>query len=124
MAKLLIIEDEPPIIELLRHGLERAGHEVTGAANGILGLQLLRKQSFDLIFCDLFMPEMDGIETMRRIRSEFPGTKVIAVSGGGFDGKMNLLNIAKALGAVAVLAKPFAISAAVAAVEKALGEGK
>ena len=124
MAKLLIIEDEPPIIELLRHGLERAGHEVTSAANGILGLQLLRKQSFDLIFCDLFMPEMDGIETMRRIRSEFPGTKVIAVSGGGFDGKMNLLNIAKALGAVAVLAKPFALSAAVAAVEKALGEGK
>ena len=55
----------------------------------------------------MFMPEKDGLEVLRELAREFSGGRVVAMSGGGFRGTMNLLPMAQSLGAAAVLYKPF-----------------
>ena len=120
LAHILVIEDDPQLREFLRRMMERAGHEVTEAVDGWQGVKAQRTRPADLVVCDLFMPNMDGFEVIRLLRQEFPAIKIIAVSGGGFGGRMNLLPIAKHLGVVAVLHKPFTTKVMVAAVEQAL----
>ena len=124
MAHILVIEDEPQIRELLRRTLERAGHEVTQAEDGREGLKAQRNRPADLVVCDLFMPNMDGIEVITHLRREFPHIKVIVASGGGFDGTIDLLQAAQILGARAAFHKPYSMKEMVAAVETALNEGR
>ena len=60
MSKILIIDDERSIRNTLKDILEFEKHEVTLAEDGLVGLELLKTESFDLIFCDIKMPRMDG----------------------------------------------------------------
>lgn len=68
--KILIVEDEPSLQEVLRYNLEREGYEVFAAADGQQGLQKARSQLPDLIVLDLMLPVLDGLEVCRRLRSE------------------------------------------------------
>lgn len=68
--KILIVDDEPQIVEICRDYLKAAGYETVTAANGLLGLSLARREKPDLIVLDLMMPEMDGLEMTRTIRRE------------------------------------------------------
>jgi CheY-like chemotaxis protein len=120
MASILLIDDNVWLRRALRGTLEGAGHEVEEAGNGAEGIQAFRRRPSDVLFCDLFMPDKDGLETIRELRGEFPAVKVIAMSGGGFAGTMDLLPVARLLGAVQVLPKPFDREAVLAAVEEAL----
>jgi len=99
--------------------LVSAGHQVVCAANGRLALEKQRANSADLIITDLFMPELDGVETILALRREFPDIKVIAMSGN--VGGEAMLSVARRLGAVEVLEKPFTLQQLLAAVGKALG---
>ena len=83
MASILIIDDEEDIRDALKMVLESAGHAVRLAANGNEALALQRKAAADLIITDIIMPEKDGVSTIKEIREEFPGIRVIAISGGG-----------------------------------------
>ena len=67
--KVLIIEDEKDIRDLLRHYLEKEGIEVEGAEDGDSGLRKLAKSTFDLVILDLMLPGVDGLEVCRAIRS-------------------------------------------------------
>ncbi|MBU1206696.1 MAG: response regulator transcription factor [Proteobacteria bacterium] len=67
--KIFIIEDEKDIRDLLEYYLKREGYEVQSAKDGDLGLQRIRKERFDLILLDLMLPQMDGLEVCRIIRS-------------------------------------------------------
>ena len=85
MAKLLIIDDERGIRNTLREILADEGHEVEVAENGKQGLEMARAKAFDLIFSDIKMPEMDGIELLSALKSgdEAVDTPVVMISGHG-----------------------------------------
>jgi two-component system, OmpR family, response regulator MprA len=68
MNKILVVDDERPIRESLRAVLENEGYAVVVAANGVEALELLPRERPDLILMDVMMPEMDGRETLERIR--------------------------------------------------------
>ncbi|HYX63240.1 MAG TPA: response regulator [Burkholderiales bacterium] len=108
MSRVLVVDDNADMRELLRVILESAGYSVDLAADGALGLVLLRARSADVVLTDIFMPNQDGIETIACLRSEFPEAKVIAMSGGGrvVKGK-DYLSTAGEIGAHALLRKPF-----------------
>jgi two-component system alkaline phosphatase synthesis response regulator PhoP len=69
MHKILLIDDEPDILDLLRYNLEIEGYEIQTASNGRLGIEQAISFMPELIILDIMMPEMDGIETCRQIRS-------------------------------------------------------
>lgn len=68
MQKVLVVDDEEPILELLKYNLEKAGYAVETAGNGLKALEVAKKFLPDLVLLDIMMPEMDGVETCRRIR--------------------------------------------------------
>jgi len=83
MAKILVIDDEKDVRHVLKEILQRAGFEAATAATGAEGLAKLREEGADLVICDVIMPGMDGVATVKAIRGEFPGMPVIVISGGG-----------------------------------------
>jgi len=83
MAKILVIDDEEHIREVLKQVLERAGYDVCCAADGKEGLELLAKQGADLVITDVIMPGIDGVATVQKIREKFLNTRIIVISGGG-----------------------------------------
>ena len=107
MALVLVIDDEGRLRELVREILEEAGHQVIDAPDGKVGLRACLEHRPDLVITDLFMPEQEGIETIRRLRTEAPDVRIIAMSGGGTYGFVGTLDGLEALGAVATLRKPF-----------------
>ena len=107
MATILIIDDEEPIRALLRTTLEGAGHDVTEAPNGRIGLALYRFRPADIVITDILMPEMNGLDLLLELTREFLNAKVIAISGAG--GEKNVLDVAKLLGARQTFQKPFSM---------------
>ena len=107
MTRILVIDDDSGIRQLLRATLEDIGCEVVEADNGLDGLKRLDEGAFSVIVCDIMMPEMDGLEAIREIREKHGQTKIIAISGGGTFGQTHYLKVAEALGANRHLCKPF-----------------
>ena len=105
-ASILIIDDDAAVSRTLSLILTRAGHQVSTVTGGRKGLELLSQGGFDLVLTDIIMPELDGIEAIRRIRTDHPGLRIIAMSGGGQIDKADFLHMAEALGADRVLEKP------------------
>ena len=120
MAYILVIDDDKRIRDMVADLLEETGHEVVGASNGKLGLELLRLHPADLIITDIFMPEKDGTEFIMDITEEFPHSKVIAISGGGNIADVDFLQLAHNLGAIKTFQKPFVLRDFKAAVEEIL----
>ena len=120
MARILVIDDEAAIRQLIKRILARHGHELREAANGRDGVALFRAEPADLVITDLFMPEQDGIETIQQIRELAPATPVLAISGGGRQGTAEALVDAGLLGAQAVLEKPFSPDDLTVAIERLL----
>ena len=107
MHKILIIDDEPHILLMLKKMLERAGYEVDLASNGKEGLHLFQSKPSDLVITDIIMPEKEGLETIREMRRIQSGLKIIAMSGGGKISAENYLKTAKIFGASRIIEKPF-----------------
>ena len=120
MANIMIIDDQPAVLRALRRTLERAGHEVTQASDGKTALRHFTGNPTDLVISDIYMPEMDGIEFLLRVREIFPEARIVAMSGGGHLPKDRVLRAASILGAVAVLEKPFSQAEVLEAVHAAL----
>jgi CheY-like chemotaxis protein len=100
---VLIVDDDPQIRTLFRLVLEGEGYTVKDAEHGLAALELMNREQVDVFVVDLSMPEMDGFETIRQVRSHWPSTKIIAVSG--FMAGM-FLPVAKYMDADATLSKP------------------
>lgn len=116
MARILVIEDDDIFRMVLSRMLERLGHQVSSAANGNLGLRAMSQTAAELVITDLVMPEREGIETIRELRKNYPGTKIIAMSGGSSSEIVRQnLQCAALLGASKILAKPFGIDELTAA---------
>lgn len=123
MSRILVIDDEPDLRDVMRAVLEDAGYEVVEAANGRDGGARFAEAPTDLVITDIMMPEQDGIQTMIELRRLSPSTKIIAISGGGGARNLDFLQFAKQVGAVEVLAKPFTNDQLVDAVKRALEAG-
>lgn len=111
MAKILIIDDDPALRDVMRKILEHDGHDVRVAEDGAMGLDLYRAEPADLVITDLIMPEKEGIETIQELREEFPHVRILAVSGGGMVDPDGPLTDAELFGADGSLAKPFSVEA-------------
>ena len=105
-ATILIIDDDAAVSRTLSLILTRAGYHVSTAISGRKGLELLASGGIDLVLTDIIMPELDGIEAIRRIRADYPGLRIIAMSGGGQIDKADFLHMAEVLGADRAIEKP------------------
>ncbi len=106
MARILIIEDDEILRDVLAKALEQAGHVVTQAANGQEGVDLFRAAPAELVLTDLVMPVQEGVETIMQLRRQQKDIPIIAMSGGVPNSKL-YLKIAGGVGAQRILAKPF-----------------
>jgi CheY-like chemotaxis protein len=120
--RILIIDDEDLIREVVKEMLEAEGYIVSMAANGKEGLRVYQKELPDLIITDIFMPEMEGLETIRELQRGSPKVKIIAISGGGEKGMLSFLSYAKRFGALRALEKPFSREELLTAVRELLTE--
>jgi YesN/AraC family two-component response regulator len=124
MAKIIVVDDEPSILLMLRKMLEKAGHEVDTASNGNEGITLFEKNKHDLLITDIIMPEKEGIETIIELHKKYPDLKIIAISGGGRFSPEGYLSGAKLLGANMVFQKPLIQKEFLEAVAMLLNEPK
>ena len=105
MKSVLIVDDSRTSRRILKDILERAGYEIKGEAiNGKEAVEQYAKLQPDIVTMDITMPEMDGIEALRRIREQFPEAKVVMISAAGQKDKM--MEAVK-LGATEFVVKPF-----------------
>ncbi|MAZ73261.1 MAG: response regulator [Flavobacteriaceae bacterium] len=105
MSKILIIEDEAAIRRVLVKILseENNSYQVTEAEDGLAGIELIKKDDFDLVLCDIKMPKMDGVEVLEAIKKIKPETPIVMISGhGDLDTAVNTMR----LGAFDYISKP------------------
>jgi CheY-like chemotaxis protein len=107
MAKILVVEDDDALGKVVKTCLQRFGHEVTCAMDGLSASQILEREPFELMITDLVMPEVEGIELIRRAKGWYPELPIIAISGGGRNEPLLYLQMARKFGASSGLAKPF-----------------
>jgi DNA-binding response OmpR family regulator len=120
--KILVIDDEEGVRDTICENLEVCGFEVIEAMDGEQGVQLIDPQDPPrVLITDIIMPRQEGLETIIKIRKSFPTVKVIAISGGGRTKTMDFLELAKKLGADAVLAKPLDIDELETTVRRLIG---
>jgi two-component system chemotaxis response regulator CheY len=97
MPKILVIDDDPLVRSTIARLLSRAGYDFVLAGDGKRGLELFESEQPELVITDLIMPEKEGIETIRAIREMRPEAKIIAISGGGRLGNLDLLKVSDVL---------------------------
>jgi DNA-binding response OmpR family regulator len=120
MAQILLIDDDPVLSRVITLALEAAGHQVQCYENARKAVRNFDKDRPDLIVTDIVMPEMDGLELLRKVRQLRPELAVLAMSGGGSFEPSAYLSIAESFGAAAVLSKPFRPAELVALVARLL----
>jgi len=121
VKRILIIDDEEQIRSMLKIFFKKKGYEVETAADGRQGLQAIGQYSFDLVITDIIMPNKEGLETIRELRTRYADLKIIAMSGGGRIDPTTYLKMARDLGADHVFFKPIEMEELSIAVEQLLG---
>jgi DNA-binding response OmpR family regulator len=119
--RVLVIDDDADFRTLALRWFRSYGIEAEGAGNGADGLALQRARPADVVVTDIFMPEMEGIETIRDLSREFPEVKVIAMSGRDSRMKFDVFEVARQIGAVRTFKKPFKFEELIAAVRELTG---
>jgi CheY-like chemotaxis protein len=128
VANILIVDDDPAIQATVRIVLERAGHAVVVADDGSRGLAIFEAGSFDLLILDIFMPGMDGLETMKLIHQRQPLIPILVISGRPIatdsSTAPDFLKMATKLGAISSLQKPFGPAELLSAVSGCLAPAR
>lgn len=107
MAQILVIDDDDVQRMAIVHILRNQGYDVLDTASGQTALRMLNEQAVPLVVTDILMPDFDGIELIRKMRHSHAGSKIIAMSSGGWADPDQFLGMAQRLGADATFAKPF-----------------
>jgi signal transduction histidine kinase/DNA-binding response OmpR family regulator len=125
VSHILVIDDDRDLRLMMQEVLGAEGYKVSVAEDGEQGIKLQRKQPASLLITDIFMPNKEGVETIRDFREEFPSVPIIAMSGGGRPrSRAGGLFTAKELGAEIILQKPFEINDLVRSVAAALNRSE
>jgi DNA-binding NtrC family response regulator len=126
MASILVIDDDRAVLTTIRILLERDAHAVAAVDNSRAGLRLLETQKFDLLIVDIFMPGMDGFETMGLVRQSRPEMPIIVISGNQpwplSEPAPDFLYMATKLGAVSSVQKPFKPDDLLTAIARSLSD--
>jgi CheY-like chemotaxis protein len=109
IKNILVVDDDKLLAGGIQKLLVRSGYVVQVAHHGKDALQWLAAERMDLVITDIFMEEMEGLETITAIREQFPQVRVMAMSGGSRLSGMDYLEFAGVLGAEVALRKPFAL---------------
>ena len=115
--RILIVDDEPMIRDLLEQALSMMGQSVETCSSGRKALETLTAQPFDLVMLDVGLPDMDGFETMAAIQAQSPQTPVILISGDAADQSRDK---ALAKGAFAYVIKPIRLEDLAVTIREAL----
>jgi len=110
---VLVVDDEKALLEFVRHNLEGRGYKIFTASNGLEALAIFNQEVIELVILDVMMPDMNGLETIRRIRESSTVPIVVLSALGEEKDKVQALN----LGADDYLTKPFGVGELLARVE-------
>ena len=106
--KILVIDDDDAVLKYIREVLKHDGFNVLTADNGYQAFELLAQNpDVSVVVADIIIPEEEGIEIIKQIKSEHPHIKIVAISGGGKISPETYLQLAHAMGVDATLKKPF-----------------
>ena len=119
--KILIIDDIPEQAEILRNILAEGDHDIEICTTGKEGLQRITDKTFDVVFTDLSMPEVDGIQIIKYIKEHAPQTEVIPVTA---FGEWDIYTETLKLGVKEFLSKPYNIPDIKSLVEKIIASNK
>ena len=119
-GRILVIDDEASVRDLLLRVLANAGHEVTAVETGEAALMKLAKQPFDLLIVDKNLPGMSGLDVLRLVRTHYPRLRAIMITAFPSSAAETT---AKELGVHGYVTKPFGIVTIVAAVDAAIEAG-
>ena len=123
MSRIMVVDDQADVRLSIRKILELDGHAVIEEPNAKSALRHFAGDPVDLVISDVYMPEMDGIEFLMRVREVFLQAKIIMMSGGGNMSKADALTNASMLGADRILEKPFTVQEMQTAVRAVLAGG-
>jgi CheY-like chemotaxis protein len=105
--RVLVVDDNADLRGFMRELLEFAGYDVELAANGDEALERLRGRPTDIVITDIFMPDRDGLETIQAVKREYPGVRIVAITGDRLTaGDTDYLTVARIAGADGALRKP------------------
>ena len=125
MARILVIDDQTAVLATIEAILESLGHTAVVTENAKHGLAMIDAEDFDLLITDIFMPDIDGLETIRLARGKKPQLPIIVMSGstisGGHGLEPNFLAMATKLGAIHSMRKPFKRAELAEAIAACLG---
>jgi CheY-like chemotaxis protein len=126
MARILVIDDDESVRTTVEAMLRFGGHDVALAVDGLHGLEQFEGRHFDLVLCDVFMPNKEGLETVRELRQLAPTVPIVSMTGSiapdaGGQPDPDFLRMATELGATAVITKPFRLQDLLALVDQCLG---
>lgn len=124
MAKILLVEDDDLVRDMLKQVLERASHIVEVASNGEEATELLKTIQPDIMVTDIIMPKKSGITLISEVKSKHPNMEIIAFSGGGRLDPTGYLDLSESLGASVSFEKPVDKSALLMAIDLLLHEKK
>lgn len=122
MSKILVVDDDSQVLQVVSEMLRIEGHDVVMAANGRQALDQFEHDDFDLVVTDIIMPEQEGLETIANLRRREHYVPIIAISGGGRAGNLDYLETARYIGADGILAKPFGRQDLLATVDQVLSD--
>ena len=114
--KILVVEDEPASLKILRRFLTHEGYETAGAKDGVEAMELLAQSRFDLVLSDVRMPRLDGVALAKHLLSTVPITPILLMTG--YDPKMEAI---LRLG-VPCLGKPLSLDQLLSQIQKVLGQ--
>ncbi len=121
MARILVVDDEEKMLALLAKSLERQGHEVRGAVDGVAAVAELERGEADLVFSDLQMPGLDGMGLLAKVRERWPATRLVIMTGHGDE--VRIAVEAMKAGAYDYLTKPLDLDELTIIVDRAVREG-
>ncbi len=107
MKKVIVIDDDDNVRSFMANMLRTVECELYMAENGRIGVDLIENEGIDLAIVDILMPEMDGLEVITELRKGSSDVKIFAMSGGGSFEFVDMLDLAKTMGAAKVFPKPF-----------------
>ena len=106
MSRILVVDDDQQVREMIKLTLERDGYEVVEAGDGNEAIDVYCREEFDLVITDIVMPGKEGIETIMELRGINPKAKIIAISGGGRINPEDYLKWARRFGVTKTFTKP------------------